>query len=88
MRYLAGMGAATGPAVPLPQLSAGGPLDPAVKAQFLALAPTVPDAQAQDLLDFVDATPLGHSTMMKRYALGAVGGLAIGLVIGAVVFKR
>jgi hypothetical protein len=87
MRYLGGMGAATSPAVPLPQLGAGGPLDPLVKAQLLALAPNIPDDQAQDLLDFVDATQVGKRAKMMRVGLGLAGGLVLGVVIGKVIGK-
>jgi hypothetical protein len=87
MRYLGGMGAATGPAVPLPQLGAAGPLDPLVKAQLLALAPNIPDDQAQDLLDFVDATQLGKRTKMMRIGLGLAGGVVLGFVVAKVIGK-
>lgn len=83
MRY---MGAATGPAVPLPQLGAG-PLDPLVKAQLLALAPNIPDDQAQDLLDFVDATHVGKNAKMMRIGLGLAGGVVLGFAIGKMLGK-
>ena len=87
MRYLGAIGDATGPAVPLPQLGQGGPLDPLVKAQLLALAPQIPDNQAQDLLDFVDATNVGHKAKLMRYGIGAAGGVFVGLVLAKVLFK-
>jgi hypothetical protein len=73
-------------AAPTP-LPAGAPLDPAAKAQLLALAPQIPDAQAQDMQDFVDATNLGKRTKLMRIGLGLGVGLAAGLLIGKLAFK-
>lgn len=85
MRYLGSptMGQSPpGSAIPLPpQLGTGQPLDPLVKAQLLALAPGVPDAQASDLLDFVDATHLGKQQKFMRIGIGAAGGLVLGFAL-------
>jgi hypothetical protein len=88
MRYLGHLGAATGPAIPLPAFPSGGPLDPAAKAAFLAMAPNVPDDQAQDLLDFVDATDLGKKQKLMRIGMGAAGGLLVGAVLAMVLKKK
>lgn len=94
MRYMGrlggmgAMGAATGPAIPLPQLGTPGPLDPQTKGALLALAPNVPDAQAQDLLDFVDATPLGKNQRMMRIGGGALAGLVLGVVACKLLSKK
>lgn len=64
-----------------------GPIDPTVKAQLMAEATTLPDSEAQDILDIGDATPLGHRSMLIRYGIGAGAGLIIGFVIAKLLRK-
>ena len=67
-----------------PSLPAGlaqparGPMDPTQKALLMSQAPSVDDAMARDLGDIVDATPEGHRTMLLRFGIGGVVGLAVG----------
>lgn len=85
------------PASSLPQipgLSPGAPapavpgLTPDLKAQLLAQAPSVPDTQAKDMLEVVDATPYGHKQMLTRYGIGAGVGLLAGFVASKLFGKR
>lgn len=87
MRYMGAMG--DNPPLQIPGLppSGGAPLDPALKAQLLAAAPNIPQAQAQDLFDVADATTVGQSTKWMRIGLGAAGGLVLGLVAGKLFFR-
>ena len=93
MRYLGDLVIPGLPALPIPGQPApapapgGGKLDPQTKAQLLALAPSIPDDQAQDLLDFVDETKVGHNAKLMRIGLGALGGLVGGVVLGMVLKK-
>lgn len=64
-----------------------GPIDPNVKAQLVTEATTLPDSEAQDILDISDATPLGHRTMVMRYGIGAGVGLVLGFVIAKILRK-
>lgn len=72
---------------PAPTLTPGAPMDPTLKAQMIAQAPNLPDAQAQDLFDVADATTVGQREKWMRIGLGAAGGILLG-VVGAVLIKR
>lgn len=64
------------------------PLDPAIKAQMLALAVNLPDDKARDLLDLADATPYGGRQRWIRMGIGAGVGLAVGVVLGRALGRR
>lgn len=61
-----------------PQSSSG--LDPSVKANMLAAAPSVPDATARDLLEVVEATPYGKKQRTIRIAAAVGAGLLLGFL--------
>jgi hypothetical protein len=65
--------------------AAGAPLDPQTKAVLLALAPQMPDSNAADLQDILDATPYGKNQRWMRYGIGAAAGLVVGVVIAKAV---
>jgi hypothetical protein len=67
---------------------AGGPLDPAVKAQLLVTMASLPDESARDVADLSDATPFGGRQRMTRLAMGAAVGLVVGFVVGRALKKR
>lgn len=63
-------------------------LDPAMKAQLLAAASSMPDDRASDLADLSDATPYGSRQRLIRIGIGAGLGLVVGLVVGRATKKR
>lgn len=83
------------PAIPfLPQPSQPGAqpapaiqpvLDPQTKAVLLAMAPQMPDGNAADLQDILDATPYGKHQRWMRYGIGAAAGFVLGVVAAKAV---
>lgn len=63
-------------------------LDPTAKAAAVAKAGQVDDAHAQDMLDVVDATPLGKKTKYMRIGLGAAAGLVVGFLVAKKTKRR
>lgn len=61
------------PALP----STGSPMDPTLKAQFIAAVPNLSAAQQQDLYDIGSATPQAHSARLVYLGGGLVAGLAL-----------
>lgn len=64
------------PALP----STGSPMDPTLKAQFIAAVPNLSAAQQQDLYDIGSATPQFKSSRLMWLGLGAVAGVAAAVV--------
>lgn len=65
-----------------------GPMDPSVKAAFLAQAPTFSDARAKDILEVVDASPYGKRQKLVRIGAGAAAGLLVGLALAKLTRTR
>lgn len=79
MRYLGALGDVT-----IPTLPTGQTLDPSAKALLVAQVNALPLDQQNIFCDVSDASSEGHTRLMKRYAIGAAGGLALG-VLGSMV---
>lgn len=62
-------------------------LDAQTKAVLLALAPQMPDGNAEDLQDILDATPYGKRQRWIRYGVGAVAGFVVGVTVAKAVRK-
>ena len=76
-------------ASPVPQLPAtGGPMDPVVKAQFIAAVPSLSPAQQQDLYDIGCATQQAATARMLFIGGGAAIGIAVGAFVSGVVRGR
>ena len=70
------------------QMAALPPVDPADVAMAKTYADLVRDDYAEAAVEVLDATSAGHRTMVKRYAIGAVAGVALGGLVGYFVGKR
>lgn len=64
------------------------PVDPADVAMAKSYADLVRDDYAEAAVDVLDDTHAGRRIMLKRYALGAVAGVALGGLVGYFVGKR
>jgi hypothetical protein len=72
----------------LPAFQGGSPLDAVTKAQLIAAAPTLTEAQGRDLADISDATSFGDRLRKERYGTGAALGVVAGLALGVLLGRR
>lgn len=64
-----------------------GPLDPQKKAELMAAARNLDDGRATDLVDIANETHVGKRRVMQQIAIGAGGGLLVGLVLAKAIFR-
>jgi hypothetical protein len=80
MRYL---GEVVTPGSPFPDAT------PEQRALLVrTIAPQLNENQSQTMAEIAEATPFGHRRTVLKYALGGAVGLAAGVGIGALVFRR